>query len=103
MDAWRRGVACCLPAETWTLSSCVTPKPYSLPSWRIAYLLRKSRPQPRASRPSGLPKGHTLSDEDDEERPGDQGLRVTLPGEEEGGQKFGQQRQLKAMKEGLAG
>lgn len=45
--------------------------------------MRKSRPQPRARRPSGFPKGHTLSDEDDEERPGDQGLRVTLPGEEE--------------------
>jgi hypothetical protein len=95
-------MACCLPAETWTLCSSMGHPNPSLPSWRIAYLLRKSRPQPRARRPSGFPKGHTLSDEDDEERPGDHGLRVTLPGEEEGSQKFGQQRQQKATKGGLA-
>lgn len=65
--------------------------------------MRRSRPQPRARRPSGFPKGHTLSDEDDEERPGDQGLRVTLPRKEEGRQEFRKWGQPKAMKEALAG
>lgn len=65
--------------------------------------MRRSRPQPRARRPSGFPKGHTLSEEEDEERPGDQGLRVTLPRKEEEGQEFGKQRQSKATKGALAG
>lgn len=64
--------------------------------------MRRSRPQPRARRPSGFPKGHTLSEEEDEERPGDQGLRVTLPRKEEEGQEFGKQRQSKTTKGALA-
>lgn len=44
--------------------------------------MKRSRPQPLARRLSGFPKGHTLSEDEDEERPGDQGLSVTLPGEE---------------------
>lgn len=32
-----------------------------------------------------MPSGHTLSEDEDEERPGDQGFSVTLPGDRKWG------------------
>lgn len=57
----------------------------SAPPTQLQYLLKRSRPQPPARRPSGFPKGHTLSEDEDEERPGDQGLSVTLSEEKKCG------------------